>query len=105
MKFRILSAFALVCALAFGAAAQDDKGNQPKVSGGEKDAAAKIDKAKGPEAKLQAAAAFVKKYPQSALRRQVAEGLAQEIRGAADEQIKVSLAQTFMDIFNQPDEA
>jgi tetratricopeptide (TPR) repeat protein len=104
MKFRILSTFALVCALACAAFAQDDKG-AAKVSGGEKDAAAKIEKAKGPEAKLQAAAAFVKKYPQSALRRQIAEGLAREIDAATDAQTKVSLAQTFTDIFNQPEEA
>jgi tetratricopeptide (TPR) repeat protein len=107
MKFRILSAFALACALSCAAAAQGDKGAQggAKVSGGEKDAAAKIDKAKGAEAKLQAAAAFVKKYPQRALRRQVADGLAQEIANETDPQAKVSLAQTFLDIFNQPDEA
>ena len=108
MNFRILSAFALVCALALGAAAaQDDKSKQegPKVSGGEKDAAQKIEKAKGTEAKLQAAAAFVKKYPQSPLRRQVADALAREIADEADAQAKVSLSQAFMDIFNQPDEA
>jgi exonuclease VII small subunit len=106
MKFRILSAVALVCALALGAAAQDDKAKQdaPKVSGGERDAAAKIDKAKGSEAKLQAAAGFVKKYPQSALRRQMAEGLAREIDATTDAQTKISLAQAFMDIFNQPEE-
>jgi tetratricopeptide (TPR) repeat protein len=107
MKFRILSAFALVCALACGVAAQGDKGAQgpAKVSGGEKDAAAKIEKAKGTEAKLQAAAGFVKKYPQSALRKQVADALAQAIADETDPQTKVSLAQTFMDIFNQPEEA
>ena len=105
--FRILSACALACALAVGAAAQGDKAKQdgPKVSGGERDAAAKVEKAKGTEAKLQAAAAFVKKYPQSPLRRQVAEGLAQEIANAADAQTKISLAQTYQDIFNLPDEA
>ena len=108
MKFRILSALALVCALALGVAAgQGDKAKQegPKISGGERDAAQKVEKAKGSEAKLQAAAGFVKKYPQSALRRQVAEGLALEIANEADAQVKVSLAQTFIDIFNQPEEA
>ena len=107
MKFRILSAFALVCALACGVAAQDGKPKQegPKVSGGERDAALKIEKAKGAEAKLQAAAAFVKKYPQSALRRQVADALALEIANTEDAQAKVSLAQAFTDIFNQPEEA
>jgi hypothetical protein len=106
MKFRTLSAVALVCALAVGAAAQDDKGGQqPKVSGGEKDAAAKIDKAKGPEAKLQAAAAFVQKYPQSALRRQVAQAVAGEINASTDNQLKISLAETYLSIFNDPAEA
>ena len=105
--FRILSACALACALAAGAAAQDDKAKQegPKVSGGERDAALKIEKAKGTEARLQAAAAFVKKYPQSTLRRQLAETLAREISAATDAQHSLSLAQTFTDIFDRPDEA
>ena len=60
MKFRILAACALACAFVSGvsmtAAAQGDKGKQAdvKVSGGERDALAKIEKAKGAEAKLQA---------------------------------------------------
>jgi hypothetical protein len=104
MKFRILSACALVCALALGAAAQE-KQAEVKVSGGERDAAAKIEKAKGTEAKLQAAAAFVKKYPQSPLRAQIAEGLSREIDQTTDNQAKASLALAFLDIFNQPNEA
>ncbi|HEX8722366.1 MAG TPA: hypothetical protein VF736_17255 [Pyrinomonadaceae bacterium] len=105
--FRILSACALACALTVGAAAQGDKAKQegPKISGGERDAALKIEKAKGTEARLQAAAAFVKKYPQSALRHQVAEVLAAEIGAVTDAQQSLSLAQVFQDIFNQPDEA
>ena len=107
MMFRILSALALACALAGGAAAAQEKPKQdgPKVSGGERDAAQKIEKAKGTEAKLQLAAAFVKKYPQSPLRAQVADQLAREIRDTTDEQVKGSLAQTFLDIFNLPEEA
>src|ERR1044072_8592475 len=105
MMFRILSALALACALAVAAVAQDKKADGPKVSGGEKDAAQKIEKAKGTEAKLQLAAAFVKKYPQSPLRAQIADQLAGEIRDTTDEQVKGSLAQTFLDIFNLPEEA
>jgi hypothetical protein len=106
MMFRILSALALACALAAGAAAQDKpKQDEPKVSGGEREAAQKIEKAKGTEAKLQLAAAFVKKYPQSPLRAQIADQLAGEIRETTDEQVKGSLAQAFLDIFNLPDEA
>src|ERR1044071_1033396 len=107
MMLRILSALALACALAGAAAAQDDKPKQdaPKVSGGERDAAQKIEKAKGTEAKLQLAAAFVKKYPQSPLRAQIAEGIAREISDSTDQQAKGSLAQAFLDIFNLPEEA
>jgi hypothetical protein len=106
MMFRILSALALVCALAGVAAAQDKpKQDGPKVSGGEREMAQKIDKAKGTEAKLQAAAAFLKKYPQSPLRGQIADGLAREIAETTDHQAKGSLAQTFLEIFNLPEEA
>ncbi|HYY93392.1 MAG TPA: hypothetical protein VE713_02665, partial [Pyrinomonadaceae bacterium] len=110
MKFRILSACVLACACALAAsaraAAQDNKAKQPdvKVSGGERDAAAKIDKAQGAEAKLQAGAEFVKKYPKSALRPQVAQKIADEIAKTQDNQLKISLAQTYLDFFNQPGE-
>lgn len=104
--FRILSALALACALAGAAAAQDQpKQEAPKVSGGERDAAQKVEKAKGTEARLQAAAAFVKKYPQSPLRAQIASGLAAEIGATTDHQARASLAQVFQDIFNLPQEA
>jgi len=109
MKFRILSACALacVCALAGAAAAQDNKAKQTEVtvSGGARDAAAKIDKAQGPEAKLQAGAEFVKKYPKSALRPQVAKAIADVIAGTQDNQLKISLAQTYLGVFNDPSEA
>lgn len=104
--FRILSALALACALAGAAAAQEKpKPDAPKVSGGEREMAQKIEKAKGTEAKLQAAAAFVKKYPQSPLRGPIADGIAREIAETTDNQAKGSLAQTFLEIFNLPGEA
>ena len=104
--FRILSALALACALAGGAAGQEKpKQDGPKVSGGERDAAQKIEKAKGAEAKLQQAAAFVKKYPQSPLRAQVADAIAREIEATTDQQARGSLSQTFLEIFNLPAEA
>lgn len=111
MRFRILSACALACACVMGAgvfaAAQESKGTQAevKVSGGERDAAAKIDKAKGTEAKLQAASEFVKKYPNSALRPRIARSLADEIAATSDAQTKISLGQAYLDIFNKPEEA
>src|ERR1044072_9736851 len=101
MIFRILSALALVCALAFAVSAQEKpKQEGPKVSGGKRDAAQKIEKASGVEAKLQQAAAFVKKYPQSPLRAQIAEGIAREISATTDHQTKGSLAQTFLENFH-----
>ena len=111
MRFRILSACALACVCALAgaarAAAQDNKAKQTevKVSGGERDAAAKIDKAQGAEAKLQAAAEFVKKYPKSSLRPQIAQKIADEIAGTQDAQLKISLAQTYLGFFNDPSEA
>jgi len=111
MRFRILSACALACVCALAgagaSAAQDNKAKQTevKVSGGERDAAAKIDKAKGTEARLQAASEFVKKYPKSSLRPQVAQKLADEIAATQDAQLKISLAQTYLDFFKEPSEA
>src|SRR5919202_2055518 len=110
MRFRILAA-ALACACALAgagrAATQGDKSKQAdgKGSSGERDAAAKIDKAQGPEAKLQAAAEFVKKYPKSALRPQVAQAVAREIASAQDNELKISLAETYLSFFTDPSEA
>jgi tetratricopeptide (TPR) repeat protein len=105
MKFRILSACALACTLALGVSAQEAaKQAEVKVSGGERDAAQKVEKAKGTEARLQAAAAFVKKYPQSSLRKAMAEALAGEVSGTADPQQSLALAQVYVDIFDLPEE-
>src|SRR5436309_7073152 len=109
MKFRIISACTLACAcvlgVASGAAAQEsNKQSEAKVSSGEHDAAAKIDKAKGAEAKLQAAAAFIQKYPNSSLRPKVAEAVSNEIANTQDQQLKISLAETYLSLFNGPGE-
>lgn len=76
-----------------------------KLSGGEREAAEKINKAKDAEAKLQAAAQFIKKYPQSAIRARVADAVVAAIAGVEDKQLQLSLAETFQAIFNQPGEA
>jgi len=107
MKFRILSACALVCALALASAAQE-AGKQAAAakppSGGEREAAQKVEKAQGTEAKLQMAAAFIKKYPQSSLRKGIAEALARDISATTDAPLALSLAQTYQEIFNLPEE-
>lgn len=109
MKFITLAACALACAFASGAApnafAQGDKQAEVKVSGAEREAAEKINKAKGAEAKLQAGAEFVRKYPKSSLRPKVAQIVADEVAGASDEQLKISLAETYLGFFNEPSEA
>jgi tetratricopeptide (TPR) repeat protein len=109
MKYRFLSACVLaacVCGLLSGAgvAAQETKQAEVKVSGGERSAYEKITKAAGPEAKIQAASEFLKKYPQSPLRPQVAESVAAEISAVTDAQLKVSLAETYLALFNAPGE-
>jgi len=109
MKLRFLSALALACALAGAAVVaqenKDEKKDAPKVSSGESSAAQKLNKAKGAEAKLQAGAEFVKKYPQSPLRKQVVEVVAGEIINTQDAALKASLAEAFKDIFTGPGEA
>jgi hypothetical protein len=113
MKLRFLSACAVAaCVLWVGgasAAAQESQpakqAEQPKLSGDERKAAEKITKAKGPEARLQAAAEFVQKFPQSTLRPQVVEGLAAEIANTQDAQLRTSLAETYAAIFTGPGEA
>jgi hypothetical protein len=121
MKSRILSACALaacvsaaatvVAAAPIGArhfgqeAKQGAKQEGPSVSGDEMKAAEKINKAKTAEAKLQAAAEFLKKYPKSALRQRVAEAVAAIVLAEQDAQLQVSLAETYRVVFNQPGEA
>lgn len=113
MRFRTFSTCALICACWLTASAgvgafakaQDTKQADAKLSSGEREAADKINKAKGGEAKLQAAAAFVAKYPKSSLRPRVAEAVANEIFNTADNDLKISLAQTYLDFFKEPSEA
>lgn len=114
MKLRFISACAVAaCAFGVGAvpaaavapAQENRQAQQPQVSDAERKAAEKIVKAKGPEAKLQASAEFVKKFPQSALRAQVVAGLANDIANTPDVQLRVSLAGAFRDIFTGPGEA
>lgn len=110
MNFRTLAACALACAFAFGAvnaAAQTAPAAQgdAKISGGEREAADKINKAKGAEAKLQAASEFVKKYPKSTLRPRIAEALSNEILSTQDAAQKAALIETYVAFFNEPAEA
>lgn len=85
--------------------AQQDKGQGVKLSDDERKAAKKITEAKGLDAQLQASAEFVKKYPKSVVRPQIAKHLAEEINGIQDHAQKISAAQTYLEFFNEPAEA
>jgi hypothetical protein len=92
--FRSYSAFVLM-------PAQQDKSQGPKLSDDERKAAKKISDAKGLDAQLQASAEFVKKYPKSAARPQIAKYLAEQIKGIQDRAQKISTAQTYLEFFNE----
>jgi hypothetical protein len=79
--------------------------DQVKLSGGESKAAEKIDKAADPAAKLKAAEEFLKKYPKSQIRAQIAEHVAARINGVSDPAQKLSLTENFLNIFTEASEA
>jgi hypothetical protein len=85
--------------------AQQDKSQGIKLSDDERKAAKKITEAKGLDAQLQASAEFVKKYPKSVVRPQIAKHLAEEINAIQDRAQKISAAQTYLEFFNEPAEA
>jgi tetratricopeptide (TPR) repeat protein len=98
----------LALAAAFGAAhvsaaparAQDaDKQKQAKVSDGEAKLADSIDKAPDAAAKLAAAEEFLKKYPKSTLRQQIAEHVSSQVVSAPEDQ-RAALAERYLSLFN-----
>ncbi|HMG35690.1 MAG TPA: hypothetical protein VKM94_17265 [Blastocatellia bacterium] len=84
-----------------------DKGapKQQQVGEAESKAAMKVQSAPDPNAKLQAAADFVKKYPKSTLRSQVALHVAGEINNIQNAGQKVTLLENLLNIFKEPGEA
>lgn len=90
----------LAAARAVRGGGQEQK--EAKVSGDEQKAAQKIEAAATPDAKLKAAAEFVKKYPKSSLRAQVAEGLAAEVAAVPDPAQRIELFKSFLTTFNDP---
>jgi hypothetical protein len=97
-----------VC-LALGAlaptVAQEQQKEKPKYTEAELTAARKVESAKDAQARLTAAGEFLKKYPKSELRPQVAQLVAQKIDEVTDPAQVITLADSFRAIFNQPDEA
>jgi hypothetical protein len=77
---------------------------QPKVSPDEQKLAQAIDMAPDAAGKAKAAADLVKKYPKSSLRPGYAQKIADQIREVTDGAQKITLAQQFQTIFNDPAE-
>jgi tetratricopeptide (TPR) repeat protein len=81
------------------------KDQLPQVSEDEQKALAKINAATGADAKLKAAAEYLKKYSKSQMRPRVAGVIADEIIAVKDSSQKITLAQNYTTTFNQPNEA
>ncbi|HXD32697.1 MAG TPA: hypothetical protein VN643_16360 [Pyrinomonadaceae bacterium] len=77
---------------------------QPKVSDAESKASAAVKSAPDINAKIAAAEEFVKKFPKSTLRAQLAEYIVDQIIGVSDANQKVTLAQKYPTIFTDATE-
>lgn len=85
---------------------QEQKKDQPQVSGDERNAIEKILKATTMEAKMKAASDYSKKFPpgKGVKRSDVAGTIANEIYKIQDANQKLKLAEEYIKIFNQPGE-
>ena len=107
-SFALRAFFALACACGAAsyvgtrALAQNDK-KPVKVSDGESKLAQQIEKATDAAAKLTAAEEFIKKYPKSTLRPQIAKHLAGQVVGAPEAQ-RIALAERYLSLFSEPGE-
>ncbi len=109
---KMASTVFIMCAMfspAFGSAqTQQSQPQTPPqtqgVSEDEKKALDKINTATDPTLKLQAASEYLKKFGKSPMRKRVATFLAEAVSLVEDPAQKVTLAQTYMTTFDQPDE-
>lgn len=84
---------------------KDKKQEGPKLSQDEAKAANKINEAKDAPGKLAVGSEFVKKYPKSEVRRQVAEHVASHVAAVPDHAQRATLAEQYVAAFNAPGEA
>src|SRR5436190_23062360 len=109
MKIRFYShLLAICCSLIFlGGCASASAQDKPKVTvpEAEQKATAAITGAADINAKMAAAEDFIKKYPRSAARPQVADYIVSQILGVESPDQKLALAQKYPSIFNDPNEA
>jgi hypothetical protein len=87
------------------APAQAQPKNQPKASDAEVKEARKVEAATDAQGRMQAATAFLKKYPKSELRPQLAQLVVDKINDVTDPAQRLTLAQSFRTTFDQPAEA
>jgi tetratricopeptide (TPR) repeat protein len=114
MKTRIFLSLCAVAALASmvslsavtagGMVPFQAQGNAPKVSEAEMQALKAIDALPDPAAKLAAVSEFLKKYPKSAARLQIAERVADEISKTKDTAQAITLAEKAQTIFTSEPE-
>ena len=104
MKMRPISLGpVLLIAAASLTVAQGGQG-QPNATADEQNMAKAVMTAPDPAVQVKAAADFIKKYPKSTLRPQLARELAGKIDGATDPAQKVTGAQAYREIFKEPSE-
>src|SRR5438067_2438046 len=102
LRGRLLFSVCLTFAIVAAAWAQD---KQRTASDAEFKEAKKVETATDAQARLLAAGAFLKKYPKSELRPQVAQLVAAKINDVTDPAQKVTLAENFRTVVDAPNEA
>ncbi len=95
---------ALTTGLIIGLTVGTALAKQPQTSDAEKQAAMKVQSAADPKAQFQAASDFIKQYPKSTLRPQIAKFVAGKIDGVQDQAQKVTLAENFSTVFTEASE-
>jgi len=101
---RALVLRALATSLLIGLIFGTVSAQQPQVPEAERQAAQKIMAATDLAAQLQAAGDFIKQFPKSTLRQQVAQGVAKKISEQTDQAQKLKLAENFSTIFTEANE-
>lgn len=84
---------------------QEPKNKPAQISEAENKALLKINSAPDAAAKIQAAGEFLKKYPKSIKRNEVALHVAGEVAKVQDTAQQITLSESFITVFNQPGDA
>jgi len=101
----LVAVVALALPTVSAATTQEQPKNQPKASDAEFKEAHKVEAATDAQERVQAAGAFLKKYPKSELRPQVAQLVVAKIDDVTDPAQRLTLAENFRTVFDAPGEA